>query len=164
MNLTIDLENYIHGGSVFKRQAARAIIRKGSKYLLIYSKYGDYKFPGGGIKKGEEIRDTMVREVQEETGYIVIADSIKALGKVFERRKGEYEDIMEMESYYLNCDVESKVGCRNLDEYEKEYNYQIVRMTLQDAIENNKQVKDLDKCPWVIRDTKVMEFLVNKNI
>ncbi len=164
MNLTIDLENYTPGGSVFKRRAARAIIRNGNKYLLIYSKYGDYKFPGGGMEKGEEINQTLVREVQEETGYYVNLNSIKEFGKVIERRKGQTDDIMEMESYYLICDVESNSGSINLDEYEKEYNYQIIWMTLQEAIENNKQVKNLDKCPWVIRDTKVMEFLANNNI
>lgn len=162
MNLTIDLENYTPGTSLFKRRAARAIIKRDNKYLLIHSRYGDHKFPGGGIKNGEEIQDALVREVQEETGYIVIAESIKEYGQVLERRKGTYEDIMEMESYYLICDVESKAVCRNLDEYEKEYDYQIAWMTLDEAIEKNKQVKDLDKCPWVIRDTKVMEILVKE--
>lgn len=160
MNLTIDLNNYIPGGSIFKRRAVRAIIRNGDKFLLIFSKYGDYKFPGGGMNKDEEIQDTLMREVQEETGYQVIADSIKIYGNVFERRKDEFDDIMEMESHYLLCDVESKSGSRNLDEYEEEYNYKIEWITLPQAIEKNKQVKNLEKCPWVIRDTKVMEFLV----
>lgn len=162
MNLTIDLKNYTREDSIFGRRAARAIIRSGNKYLLIFSKYGDYKFPGGGMEKGEEIHETLVREVQEETGYHVILDSIKEFGKVMERRKGQTEDIMEMESYYLICDVESRISERNLDEYEVEYDYKITWMTLPEAIEKNKQVKDLDKCPWVIRDTNVMEFLIDE--
>lgn len=48
MEITIDLKNYNSENSIFKRSAARGIISKGDKYLLIYSKYGDYKFPGGG--------------------------------------------------------------------------------------------------------------------
>ena len=104
----------------------------------------------------------MVREVQEETGYHVVIDSIKKYGKVHERRKGEYNDIMEMESHYFFCEVESEVSGRNLDEYEEEYNYQIVWMTLPEAIEKNKKVTNFDTCPWVIRDTKVMKFLVNE--
>ena len=162
MDITLDLKNYSNEDSIFKRTAARAIISDGDKYLLIFSKYGDYKFPGGGVEKGELIQEALVREVQEETGYHVVTDLIKRCGKVLERRKGEYNDIMEMESHYFFCEVESEVGCRNLDEYEEEYNYQIVWMTLPEAIERNRQVTNFDACPWVIRDTKVMEFLVNE--
>jgi 8-oxo-dGTP pyrophosphatase MutT (NUDIX family) len=161
MEITLDLKNYSSKNTIFKRTAARAIITEGDKYLLIFSKYGDYKFPGGGLEKGEQIQETLLREVQEETGYHVVMDSVKKYGKVFERRKGEYDDILEMESHYFFCEVESKVGSRNLDEYEEEYNYQIVWITLPEAIEKNKQVTDLNTCPWVIRDTKVMEFLIS---
>lgn len=160
MDITIDLKNYTCENSIFKRTAARAIIKKGHEYLLIFSKYGDYKFPGGGLEKGEELEDTLVREVQEETGYHVVRRSMKKYGKVLERRKGNYEDVMEMDSHYFFCDVEQEIGSRNLDEYEAEYNYQIVWITLQEAIEKNKQVTDLDTCPWVTRDTMVMEMLI----
>lgn len=45
----LDLENYIVGGTVYKRKAVRGIIRHADRYLIIHGKYGDYKFPGGGI-------------------------------------------------------------------------------------------------------------------
>ena len=77
--LTIDLHDYIEGGSVYKRTAVRGIIQKDKKYLLIYSKYGDHKFPGGGLKQGESLEDTLLCEVQEETGYIVKKESISTL-------------------------------------------------------------------------------------
>lgn len=161
MELTIDLKNYDTKNAVFRRTAARGIIKNGTQYLLIFSKYGDYKFPGGGMEKGESLEDTVIREIQEETGYHVIRNSIKEFGSVLERRKGEYEDIMEMDSHYFLCDVETEVGKRNLDKYEKEYDYQIIWTTLQYAMERNYQVSDLEQCPWVIRDTKVMEYLLN---
>ena len=162
MDIIIDLNNYNKESSVFNRTASRAIIKNGDKYVLVFSKYGDYKFPGGGAKKGEELENAMVREVEEETGYHVKVDSIKKYGKVLEIRKGEYQDIMEMISHYYFCDVYSKTGNRNLDEYEKEYNYQIVWMTLEEAIEKNKRITDFDKIPWVIRETKVMEYILNQ--
>lgn len=164
MEITIDLKNYNSENSIFKRSAARGIISKGEKYLLIYSKYGDYKFPGGGAEPLEELEDTLIREVKEETGYKVIKTSVTKYGKVLERRKGETADVLEMESNYYLCEVEAEVGNQNLDEYEKEYNYQIVWMTLSEAIIKNKKVLDLDICPWVIRDTKVMENLLHENI
>lgn len=162
MDITIDLKNYTEKLPVFKRMAARAVIREGDKYLLIYSKYGDYKFPGGGAEEGETLEETLIREVQEETGYYVGRDSIKQYGKVFERRKGEHGNIMEMDSWYFLCERETEAGSRNLDEYEKEYDYRIAWMTLQEAIEKNRQVKNLAACPWVVRDTKVMERLVQE--
>ncbi|MDF2801838.1 MAG: aminoglycoside phosphotransferase, partial [Anaerocolumna sp.] len=130
----------------------------------IFSKYGDYKFPGGGVEFGEELQDALIREVKEETGYQVIKTSVTRYGKVLERRKGAYEDILEMESNYFLCEVNSEVGSRNLDEYEAEYDYQIVWMTLSDAIERNMKIVDLDTCPWVIRDTKVMEYLLDEKL
>ena len=40
-------------GTVNYREAVRAIIIKDKKILMVHSKNKDYKFPGGGIKKGE---------------------------------------------------------------------------------------------------------------
>ncbi|MGB4660770.1 MAG: NUDIX domain-containing protein [Mobilitalea sp.] len=162
MEITLDLKNYNPDNAVFKRTAARGIINDGDKYLLIFSRYGDYKFPGGGVEKGEELENTLIREVAEETGYQVIKNSTEKYCKVFERRKGEYDDILEMESHYFRCKVEEVVGSRNLDEYEEEYDYQIVWMTLPEAIEKNNAVIDLVTCPWVMRDTRVMELLVQE--
>jgi kanamycin kinase/aminoglycoside 3'-phosphotransferase-3 len=162
MDITLDLKNYNSENSIFRRTAARGIISEGEKYLFIFSKYGDYKFPGGGVEEGESLEETLLREVQEETGYHVIKASVKKYGKVVERRKGTYDDVMEMDSHYFYCQVESAVYSRNLDEYEQEYDYQVVWMTLQQAIEKNKQVTDFDTCPWVIRDTKVIEMLLNE--
>lgn len=65
----------------------------------------------------------------------VLHRRIKEYGKVIKRRKGEYDDVMEMDSHYFICDVEPELGSRNLDDYEKEYNYQIVWMSLPEAIE-----------------------------
>ena len=67
--------------------------------------------------------------------------------------------MIEMDSHYFFCQVEEKAGKRNLDEYEAEYDYQIVWMTLEEAIKKNKQVVNLNPCPWVIRETRVMETL-----
>ena len=162
MNIIIDLENYSRQASVFKRAAARAIIAIGDQYLLIFSKYGDCKFPGGGVEKDEDLEDTLVREVQEETGYRVLMESIRKYGKVLEIRKGEYGDRMEMESTYFFCHVDPDIGDRNLDHYEEQYEYSVKWMTLSEAIEKNKRIDDLEVCPWVTRDTAVMERLVKE--
>ena len=54
-DITVEMvKNYTKTDSFFNRTAARGIIRKGDKYLLIRSRYGDCKFPGGGVEEGEE--------------------------------------------------------------------------------------------------------------
>lgn len=156
---TIDLKDYSKEETFFKRTAARGIILIDGKYLLIHGKYGDYKFPGGGMEKGEGIEQTLAREVSEETGFIVKDDSIQKAFLVHEKRKGEKEDLMLMDSYYFYCDVNSVVGKRNLDDYEKEYNYQVCFLTLEEAIQKNKSVKNIENIPWIRRDTLVMEEL-----
>lgn len=58
---------------VIKREAVRAVILFEQKLLLIRTIRGDYKFPGGGRKKAEGLKEALAREVREETGYIVTA-------------------------------------------------------------------------------------------
>ncbi len=156
---TIDLDNYIKGGSVFRRKAARGVVRRGDRYLMIYGKYGDYNFPGGGVKQGESLEEALVREVKEETGYRVILQSIQKFMCVHEKRKGDIDDRLEMDSYYYLCQVEDGVEERCLDEYEEKYEYEAGWITLDEAIEKNERVKDYETIPWVIRETMVMKEL-----
>lgn len=154
--MTLDLNDYIAGGTVFKRKAVRGIIRHEDKYLVIHGKYGDYKFPGGGMEEGENLTDTLLREVQEETGCKVIADSIKDYILVHEKRKGDPADLLEMDSWYFFCDVEEKIFERNLDEYEQEYDYQVAWLPLNDIISKNESVEEHEKIPWIVREAMVM--------
>lgn len=157
--LTLDLQDYIESGTVFHRKAVRGIVRHKDKYLVIHGKYGDYKFPGGGMKDGEELRDTLLREVREETGYRVAPESIADYILVHEKRKGDPEDLLEMDSWYYFCDVGETIYARNLDDYEKEYRYQAAWMALPDIIRGNESVERYEKVPWVVRETMVMREL-----
>lgn len=162
---TIDLNNYTENGTVFRRTAVRGIIRKDGKFLIIHSmKYGDYKFPGGGKHSGEELLDTLVREVQEETGYLVRQETATPYMKVIERRKGDPDDMMEMISWYYICDVEGEQGERNLDDYEEEYDYRVQWMSLEEAIAANERVRELDAVPWVARENEVMKQILEENL
>lgn len=161
LNLMIDARNYNPGGKRFQRTAARGIIKQGDFYGMIYSsKYGEYKFPGGGLEEGEAPGDALIREVREETGLLVITASIEYIGKAEEVRKGRIDDILEMTSYYFTCKVEAETTERNLDEYEKEYDYNLRYVTLREAIENNEEIANVKEIPWITRDTEVMRELV----
>lgn len=164
MEILLDLKNYEKVDTIFRRSAARAIVKRGNEYLLIHSKYGDYKFPGGGVEKGESLEDAMIREVQEETGFQVLKETVNFYGKVLERRKGNPDDIMEMDSHYFFGAVKENILDRNLDEYEEEYDYQVIWLPLSEAIAKNKEMVNFEACPWVIREIKVMETLLNDDI
>ena len=162
--LMIDLHNYIPDGSVFKRTAVRGIIKRDCKYLLIHSKYGDHKFPGGGRKKGETLEQTLIREVQEETGFHVKVDSISEAFMIDEKRKGDPDDLMIMRSFYYICDVADEAGTRNLDDYEAEYDYQICWMTMEEAIANNEATTEREKIPWIQRETMAMKKILDMKL
>lgn len=60
--------------------------------------------------------------------------------------------------YYI-CDIEEAEYERNLDDYEKEYDYQAAWMPLPEIIQKNESVKQYEKNPWVVRETMVMKEL-----
>ncbi len=158
--LTIDLHDYIEGGSVFKRTAVRGVICREGKYLMIHSKYGDHKFPGGGMEKGESLMETLFREVKEETGYQTDLHSVTEGILVHEKRKGDPDDLMEMDSYYYFCNVNELAGERDLDDYEAEYDYRVVWLSLEEAIARNEAVENSENIPWIARETMVMKEIL----
>ena len=104
-----DEANYQNIQKRTTRIAIRGIIFIDDHLVMIQSKkYQEYKFPGGGLEKGEKHIDTLKREVLEETGYHIKLDSIKELGFITEIRKSNQDDdeVFEMFSYYYYCSVD----------------------------------------------------------
>ena len=135
---TIDLKNYKENGTVGKRPSVRGIIIKDGKIAMMHSlKYDYYKLPGGGIEEGEELRDTLVREVKEESGLVVKKETIKEFGYVRRIEKGMFEDIFMQENYYFLCDVEDEVSSQELDDYEAEEGFTLEFVTPEQAINVN---------------------------
>ncbi|WP_078380682.1 NUDIX hydrolase [Sutcliffiella halmapala] len=144
------------------REAVRAIIIKDKKILLVHSNLGDYKFPGGGLEKGESHAVGLAREVKEETGYhnAVIG---RKIGIVIERYKDEYvkEAVFQMTSHYYLCKVTSEQGTQQLDDYEKEQDFTPKWVPLEDAIKQNQET--LNKCVqngWIHRENFVLKELI----
>lgn len=164
--LTIDLHNYKTDGSVFHRIAVRGVITRKNisgniELLMINGKYGDFKFPGGGQENTETNIETLYREVKEETGFTVKLNSEKEFCYVLERRKGDPDDIMEMENFYYKCDVTGLQGEQDLDQYEKDYQYKTIWITPEEAISKNTSVTDFENIPWVKRETLVLEEILS---
>jgi len=148
-------------GTKLYRLAYRAIIMKDGKCLLVQStKYGEYKFPGGGIEPTENRWSCLNREVLEETGY-PIHKKITPYGKTMEYAKdflGEV-DLFVQESRYYICSIKDIRYPLNRQDYEIEYDYHPKWVSIEEAIQNNEKVPTNDKIPWKERDTLILKRL-----
>ncbi|AUD62520.1 hypothetical protein BK010_02565 [Tenericutes bacterium MO-XQ] len=160
----LDDQNYDQNDQLFKRTAVRAIIKKDDQYLMIQSLlYKDIKFPGGGQEQNESDIDTLYREVLEETGLTIIKDSVKPYGMIIEKRKSTFNDheVFYMESKYYTCEIYDHIGEQRLSDYEITYDYQVIHISLDDAIMQNQSLlyKDTKNIPWVKRELTMLEYL-----
>ncbi|WP_041766314.1 NUDIX hydrolase [Psychromonas ingrahamii] len=127
--------------STFLRNAARAIVLKGDMILMLYTaRYHDYTLPGGGVDKEEGLVEGLVRELQEETGAQNIR-GIQAFGLYEEFRPWHKDgfEIMHMKSYCYICDIDTKLGVTNYEDYEIRNGMKPVWLNIYDAIKHNQQ-------------------------
>ena len=64
-------------------RGVKCVVREGDSVVFVRHAYGDrrqWELPGGGIKRGEDPRDTAAREAREELGLDL--DDWRALGSV----------------------------------------------------------------------------------
>lgn len=167
---TLNILQYDHplevSGKCLLRKATRAIIYSRRKLLMVYSTVNqDYKFPGGGVKKGETLIDALKREVREECGYSAIQVD-KPFGKIIELRqpKERAYDVFKMVSYYFLCQIPASAVLlsTNLDKYEMDLGFTPIWIELDEAISQNQMVlkRDPEQIPrWTVRDTFILELL-----
>ena len=162
LNIILDSNDYDEKWPLKRRVAVRGVICKNNKYALIQSKkYGEFKFPGGGMEANETFEDTLIREVAEETGMLVDAANIEYLGDAVELcRDDSRTEIFHHISHYYLCDITNTSVERNLDDYEAEYGYELKWITLSQAVMVNNNIVDKSEIPWVYRDTLVMEKIL----
>ena len=151
-------------GCVNFRKAVRGVIINNGKILMVHSKNGDYKFPGGGIKENEEKFQALKREIEEETGYICKKIN-GCVGIVTEKSKDKYYNnkIFKMISFYYSVEVSDTVKEQKLDKYEEELGFEPKWVSLHKAIEKNERVmetKDKKVPNWINRETYVLKELL----
>ncbi len=159
----IGIQELNQNKKIYKREAVRAVILKGNKLVMIQTNKGDYKFPGGGINKGENHIECLKREVKEETGYDVLAVG-DYLGKITEQRKDLLDDdaYFIMSSRYYMCEIGNNKSLQKLDDYEKEQDFKVKIVELDEIIKNNEEILKGNKIKinqWVYRDTYVLKLL-----
>lgn len=150
------------------RMAVRAVVIKDNQLLMVHTKKGDYKFPGGGLKKMESHEQGLKREVIEETGYIVERMKQQA-GIIIQRNPNQFEanGIFQMNSYYYFCDVASERVAQHLDKYEQEQEFTPVWIGLNEVIARNEAIltqKGSEINPWVYRETLALRKLKEAHI
>lgn len=162
----LDKKNYNPNGSVGKRPSVRGIILKNGKIAMMHSqKYDYYKLPGGGIEPGESLEETLIREVREESGLIVIPDSIREFGYVRRIEKGRFEDIFIQDNYYFICEAEEVIVEQELDAYEAEERFVLEFVPIEYAITVNNTADHLEKNDIITfrgmldRENRVLELL-----
>lgn len=133
-----------------KTEGVRVLMIKENKVLLVQHRYNDlWVFPGGKIENKESLEETAIREVFEETGYVI---------KKFDFILGNYENKKEGKD-----DNVTVLVTRNFD-FKLEANLKVVILRF---IEIKKFYWfDIDNLPKSIsRATKdrINEYLQGKN-
>lgn len=162
----LDAKNYKESGSVFKRDSARAIIIKNGKIYMVHSlMYDYYKFPGGGIEKGETREEAVIRETLEEAGLRVKKESIKEYGYVhrIQQCNEDDADIFIQDNFYYLCEIEDEAGAQNLDGYEAFEKFTLECIDYKTAVNANRTSDHGPKDLIMIeREARVLELLANE--
>ena len=154
------------GAKITQREAVRGVALEGDLIFMIHTSNGDYKFPGGGIEKGENHAEALKREFIEETGYL-ISDEIQYIGIIIEQKpeKVEKNAYFVMKSYYYKCKVEEKKQEQQLDSYEKELEFKAELVPVLNAYKNNLSLVEnqgiITSSPWLGRETIALEYIAN---
>ena len=120
-SLGINDQQSIIGENYKLRKSARAILLNvdGCMALQHIKKYQYHKLPGGGMEVGEEIEDTLHREIKEEVGCAL--KITQPVGMVIEYRAGLIQLV-----YCFTATVVGDIGAVQYDLEEQENDQQTI--------------------------------------
>ena len=152
-----DLKNYTDDMEEFEKFSVRAVIVRDGKIAAQKGRAGDYKILGGGIDKGETCTDAVLREVQEESGLLVIPESIRPIGEIEEKRRDRFEPdkIFHCHSMFFFCDVKAEMTSPHMTASEIEKGYHLVWASPEEIISGNQEFLNQ---PWIFRDTEFVQM------
>lgn len=112
-----------------ERACARGIVIQNGKILLSYVPESDfYMTPGGGLEADESLFECCIREIAEETGYIVEAQGSLPFYRLYEYYR-EYKFI----NNFFVCALTDKRSEITLTDFETEQNLVAVWLDLEEA-------------------------------
>ena len=161
--LVMDEKNYTDEMPIFEKNTVRAMIQKGNLIAMQRGKNGVYKIPGGGVECAESFHDALIREVVEETGLIVIPETISEIGEIEEIREDSHCAGQKYisHSYFYSCSVKDETIQTNMSENEIKKGYQLEWGTAKEIYETNAH---LLKEPWMDRDTNFIKMIIDGSI
>lgn len=160
---TFDARDYQGTTGIYEKYSVRAIIVREGKLAMQCSRDGEYKIPGGGQEAGEDYTQTLIREVREETGLSVIADTICELGEIVELRRDIFDKTKKYvcHSLFYHCRVKEGQVPMSLTPSEMAKGYELKWATPKEVYERNILI---EKDPWIIRDTAFVKMLMDEKI
>ena len=160
-----DYQNCTHS---FVRNSARSIIIENGRIAMVHSlKYDYYKFPGGGIEQGEDPIEAMIRETREESGLIVIPESVTEYGYVHRIHKSDTDETecFVQDNFYYLCKAAKDAGAQQLDDYEAQEDYTLEYVEPQIAIIRNRNTSDTPYNQLMFeREARVLEMLISEGM
>ena len=150
----LDLRDYDPTLPELYRVAVRGIVFADGKLLVVRTADGLFKLPGGGQEPGETDRDTLLREVEEETGYRVDPLSVRPFGRVEEKRlSAEKDRLFHQVNHYYCCQVTGEQGACRYTQSEQNLGFRPLWVTLEEAA----AARPLDG--WSRREQRLFAYL-----
>lgn len=122
-----------------KEFKSKAVIINSSDEILLTYMNNSYLFPGGRSNEGESKSETLVREVKEETGIILPDIEYNPFYQIqkfkITDKKRKINTYHEYNYFLINTDDKYDLSKRNLDEYEKKANLELLYVKLSDLEE-----------------------------
>ena len=129
----------------------KAFIIDSDNNLLLVHNNNTYQFPGGHVEKGEDFKDTLIREIKEETGIIVdkIDDPFLVINTYDNSYFGSDSKVLNKIFYFIIHTVSKpNMNSVNLDLVESETPfvlYYIKDYELEDFINQEVEDKNIDE-------------------
>ncbi|KAF2165442.1 hypothetical protein M409DRAFT_55836 [Zasmidium cellare ATCC 36951] len=104
------------------RPSAYGIVIKNDTVLLLKQFGNKYDLPGGGVDIGEDPKEAVIREVQEETGITVKRPHLLGMESNLFRAAHSTDKSFHSLLLYFRCEyIAGELSLRGLDEYEQKY-------------------------------------------